>query len=282
MSVVRTLIGNIKGPKGDTGATGPQGSPGMNGTNGADGSAATVNVGTVTTVQYGNPATVTNSGTEEDAVLDFQIPQGAPGEQVTTMGGLILNAITTSSAVRPVPVVGDTGAVAFGKIIKYLGDLFTGLGTKLNNSNVVNNFTTTESGYALDARAGKTLNDALTPIGTYTSSTLKTTSVPSDGSGATVVDSIELGVGYFLVIAMAKFATGNHSGIRMLSLTLNAGTLDSLWLASQTAASAGSTAMQIVRFIRTTTAGDTINLVARQNDGSALNVDTRMFAVRLK
>lgn len=167
MSVVRTLIGNIKGPKGDTGATGPQGNPGANGTNGADGSAATVNVGTVTTVQYGNPATVTNSGTESDAVLDFQIPQGAPGEQVTTMGGLILNAITTSSAVRPVPVVGDTGAVAFGKIIKYLGDLFTGLGTKLNNSNVVNNFTTTESGYALDARAGKTLNDSLTQVDVY-------------------------------------------------------------------------------------------------------------------
>jgi hypothetical protein len=164
MSVVRTLIGNIKGPKGDTGATGPQGNPGTNGTNGADGSAATVNVGTVTTVQYGNPATVTNSGTESAAILDFQIPQGAPGEQVTTAGGLILNAITTSAAVRPVPVVGDTIAVAVGKIIKYLNDLFTGLGTKLNTANVVNNFTTTESGYALDARAGKTLNDKLTAL----------------------------------------------------------------------------------------------------------------------
>lgn len=158
MSVVRTLIGNIKGPQGATGATGATGAAGANG---ADGAAATVNVGTVTTVQYGNPATVTNSGTESAAVLDFQIPQGAPGEQVTTMGGLILNAITTSSAVRPVPVVGDTGAVAFGKIIKYLGDLFTGLGTKLAQANVVNNFTTTESGYALDARAGKTLNDSI-------------------------------------------------------------------------------------------------------------------------
>lgn len=158
MSVVRTLIGNIKGPQGATGATGATGAAGANG---ADGAAATVNVGTVTTVQYGNPATVTNSGTESAAVLDFQIPQGAPGEQVTTMGGLILNAITTSSAVRPVPVVGDTGAVAFGKIIKYLGDLFTGLGTKLNTSNVVNNLTTTQEGYALDAREGKALNDKI-------------------------------------------------------------------------------------------------------------------------
>lgn len=158
MSVVRTLIGNIKGPQGATGATGATGAAGANG---ADGAAATVNVGIVTTVQYGNPATVTNSGTESAAVLDFQIPQGAPGEQVTTAGGLILNAITTSTATRPVPVVGDTIAVAVGKIIKYLSDLFTGLGTKLNTSSVVNNLTTTESGYALDARQGKAISDTI-------------------------------------------------------------------------------------------------------------------------
>ncbi len=158
MSVVRTLIGNIKGPQGATGATGATGAAGANG---ADGAAATVNVGTVTTVQYGNPATVTNSGTESAAVLDFQIPQGAPGEQVTTMGGLILNAITTSSAVRPVPVVGDTGAVAFGKIIKYLGDLFTGLGTKINTSAIVANLLSTRDDVPLAASQGKILNDTI-------------------------------------------------------------------------------------------------------------------------
>jgi hypothetical protein len=167
---VRTLIGNVKGPQGATGATGAAGPAG------ADGSAATVNVGSVTTVQYGSPATVTNSGTESNAVLDFEIPQGAPGDEVTTLGDLILNKITTSSATRPVPVVGDTGATAFGKIIKYLGDLFTGLGTKLNTANVVNNKTTTESGYALDARQANpnvsgtlaaniaTLSDSLTQL----------------------------------------------------------------------------------------------------------------------
>lgn len=279
MSVIRTLIGNVRGPQGATGATGATGAAGANG---ADGAAATVNVGTVSTTAYGNPAQVINSGTESAAVFDFVIPQGQPGEEVTDMSGLTLGMMTTQTSQFPTPQVGDNGATLWGKVVKYFSDLRTLIGTKLNTANVVNNFTTTESGYALDARAGKTLNDSITHIGTYTSSTLKTTSVPSDGSGATVVDSIELGTGYFLVIAMAKFATGNHSGIRMLSLTLNAGTLDSLWLTSQTAASAGSTAMQIVRFIRTTTAGDTINFVARQNDGSALNVDTRMFAVRLK
>lgn len=41
--------------------------------------AATVQIGTVTTGNYGDPATVTNSGTALAAVLNFTIPRGAPG-----------------------------------------------------------------------------------------------------------------------------------------------------------------------------------------------------------
>jgi hypothetical protein len=46
---------------------------------GAAGAAATVAVGTVTTLAAGTQATVTNSGTAQAAVLNFGIPQGAPG-----------------------------------------------------------------------------------------------------------------------------------------------------------------------------------------------------------
>ena len=46
---------------------------------GTDGKAATVKVGTVTTLQPGQPATVNNSGTENAAVLNFGIPQGQAG-----------------------------------------------------------------------------------------------------------------------------------------------------------------------------------------------------------
>jgi hypothetical protein len=49
------------------------------GATGAQGSAATVTVGTVTTLAAGAPATVTNSGTSQAAVLNFGIPQGAAG-----------------------------------------------------------------------------------------------------------------------------------------------------------------------------------------------------------
>ena len=56
------------------------GAPGQDGQDGADGKAATVRIGTVTTLEPGSKATVSNSGTSTDAVLDFGIPRGADGE----------------------------------------------------------------------------------------------------------------------------------------------------------------------------------------------------------
>ena len=46
---------------------------------GAQGEAATVQVGTTTTLPAGSQATVNNSGTSEEAVLNFGIPTGQPG-----------------------------------------------------------------------------------------------------------------------------------------------------------------------------------------------------------
>lgn len=74
------------GPQGATGAIGPQGLPGANGAPGAkgdpgvDGKAATVKVGTVTVTEPGSTVNVVNSGTDTDAVLDFTLPSGVPGE----------------------------------------------------------------------------------------------------------------------------------------------------------------------------------------------------------
>lgn len=53
---------DVRGPKGDKGE------------------AATIRVGTVTTLSPGSKATVRNSGTDTDAVFDFGIPRGADGE----------------------------------------------------------------------------------------------------------------------------------------------------------------------------------------------------------
>lgn len=144
------FIGNIKGPQGDTGATGPKGDTG---------NAATVRAGSVTTVPYGQNARVTNSGDEHDAVFDFVIPQGRPGEQTTDMENLTLSSMTEPSEQFPVPAIGETGKVIFGKITKWFSDMAALVATKFPTSNVVNNLTTTSSGYALDARQGKALSD---------------------------------------------------------------------------------------------------------------------------
>lgn len=144
------LLGNVKGPQGDTGATGPKGDTG---------NAATVRAGSVTTVPYGQNARVTNSGDEHDAVFDFVIPQGRPGEQTTDMQNLTLSSMTEPSEQFPVPAIGETGRVIFGKITKWFSDMSALVATKFNASNVVNNLITTASGYALDARQGKVLHD---------------------------------------------------------------------------------------------------------------------------
>ena len=74
-----------QGPKGDTGPQGPAGAEGATGPQGpqgetgATGQSANISIGTVTTLSAGSNATVVNSGTSMDAVLDFGIPQGAAG-----------------------------------------------------------------------------------------------------------------------------------------------------------------------------------------------------------
>ena len=70
------------GPIGQQGTQGPKGEkgdPGEKGPAGPSGAAATVTVGTVTTGGSGTQASVSNSGTATDAVLNFVIPQGPQG-----------------------------------------------------------------------------------------------------------------------------------------------------------------------------------------------------------
>ena len=51
---------------------------------GPPGAAATVTIGMVTTGAPGTPAEVTNSGTAQNAVLNFTIPQGLPCTDATS------------------------------------------------------------------------------------------------------------------------------------------------------------------------------------------------------
>lgn len=122
------FIGNVKGPQGDTGATGPQG---------VQGDAATIAVGSVTTVPYGQNARVTNSGTSGEAVFDFVIPQGRPGEQVSKIDNLVIDAITEPSTAFPVPAIGDNGSTLFGKITKWFSDMVSRVNSVQNSVEAV-------------------------------------------------------------------------------------------------------------------------------------------------
>lgn len=58
---------------------GEKGADGQNGADGIDGKSATITIGTVTTVSPDTPASVTNTGTDTDAIFNFEIPKGADG-----------------------------------------------------------------------------------------------------------------------------------------------------------------------------------------------------------
>ena len=51
------------------------------GEDGSDGANATISIGSVTSLSYGSTPTVTNSGTETNAILNWGIPEGQRGEQ---------------------------------------------------------------------------------------------------------------------------------------------------------------------------------------------------------
>lgn len=55
------------------------GRDGNNGTNGKDGVTPNITIGTVTTLEAGQQATVVNSGTKENPIFEFGIPKGERG-----------------------------------------------------------------------------------------------------------------------------------------------------------------------------------------------------------
>lgn len=106
----------LKGPKGDTGDTGPRGEQGPQGATGPQGpngdkgdtgpkgekgdtgAAASIKIGTVTTGAAGSNASVTNSGTASNVVLDFTLPRGEDGAD----GGIVVDTAMSGTSTNPV------------------------------------------------------------------------------------------------------------------------------------------------------------------------------------
>ena len=100
---------NIKGAKGDKGDPGAQGIQGVKGDKGDTGeqglqgiagNAATIRIGSVYTGEPGTNASVTNSGTSTNAILNFTIPRGNPGSGGGT--SIDVDAELSDSSLNPV------------------------------------------------------------------------------------------------------------------------------------------------------------------------------------
>lgn len=81
---------------------------------GEDGRAGTIEVGSVTTLAPGEPATVTNTGTEFEAVLDFGIPEGPPGNDGIMTSVVAGPGISVDNTDPANPIVSATGGGGSG------------------------------------------------------------------------------------------------------------------------------------------------------------------------
>ena len=104
-----TVSWNARGP---AGARGPRGFRGARGPAGPAGAGATVSIGTVSTATPGSQASVTNTGSGSNAVLDFTIPQGAAGSSGQSGGPTAYGQIwmgSSSAQLAPGPSQNITG-----------------------------------------------------------------------------------------------------------------------------------------------------------------------------
>lgn len=84
--------------------SGPQGPKGDPGEPGRDGVSPTINIGTVTTLTAGSPASVSNSGSSSNVILDFGIPTGPQGIQ----GPAGADGVDGTDGISPTISIGNT------------------------------------------------------------------------------------------------------------------------------------------------------------------------------
>lgn len=161
--MAKVLIGNFKGPKGDTGPQGPQGEQGPTGATGATGPQGPKGDTGPQGPQgeqgpageQGPPGATGATGPQgpkgDTGATGPQGPAGPAGE-IDSDSQIEFSAATTRENIAS----GEKIGTILGKIQKW----FTDLGTAAFQG-VSNVLTQTASGYVLDARQGKILNDKI-------------------------------------------------------------------------------------------------------------------------
>ncbi len=149
--------------RGPAGARGPRGFRGARGPAGPAGAAATVSIGTVSTGTPGSQASVTNTGSGSNAVLDFTIPQGATGStgqsgSPTAYGQIWMGSSSAQLAPGPSQNITGEGSVGVGgAVVDVQGCTTAGLANPVvdvtadkdpnDNLTGANNTTTVASAY---------------------------------------------------------------------------------------------------------------------------------------
>ncbi|HBE87479.1 MAG TPA: hypothetical protein DDW53_22310, partial [Lachnoclostridium sp.] len=105
-----------------------------------------------------------------DITGNFEALDEEVNKKASSTGGDISNTtIKTVDAIAsefPVPSAGESSKTFLGKVRKFIQDFITMKDTLLTLSKLVNNGQTTASGFALDARYGKTLYDLYAQLNT--------------------------------------------------------------------------------------------------------------------
>ena len=121
-----------QGEKGETGEQGPQGIEGPQGPAGTPGKSATIQIGSVTTLDAGSNATVENVGTENNAIFNFGIPKGADGNGGT--GNVSSDIVNSIVVVDSLPTTEVDGVLYLVKEVVNLYNYLTA--PILNNAKV--------------------------------------------------------------------------------------------------------------------------------------------------
>ena len=135
------------GLRGPTGAQGPAGE------------AATITIGTTTTGAPGTDATVTNTGTAQNAVLNFVIPRGEPATTITSTyldaQNQTAQTITVANTILPLTLIGNqninfanntativnAGLYRIDYMVTALGATTATIGLQINGTNNAQTYT---------------------------------------------------------------------------------------------------------------------------------------------
>ena len=172
-----------QGPQGPQGATGATGAMGATGPAGANGVAATITVGVTNTGAPGSYAAVNNSGTSQNAVLNFTIPAGATGAtgatgpQGPTGAGVANGGVTGQVLAKASGLDYDT---------HWISVVGTGTVTSIGAGTGLSSTTTnpiTSAGTLYLTNTAVTINGNSVSLGNSTTITANTTNALTIGTG---------------------------------------------------------------------------------------------------